>query len=1578
MAARFLSALAAVGAAVSILSTAGPLAALELQRHEVLTERERPEVCFTFDRPLAERRHELGDFLRSEPAAGEVSARGNALCAGGFAHGERYGVTLRAGLPAADGSVLARDLRLDIYVPDRTPSLSFAQRGYVLPRGLGEGVPLTSVNLESAELTVLRIGDRSLTQQLRQGALDRGFSGWDLEYLADYDAVRVWEGSVALQGERNQPAVTVLPLVEEIGPLRPGIYAVVAEAAETRQERWQTRATQWFLVSDTGLATFHADDGMLVQALSLTDGQPLEGVSLSLVSRANLVLGAATTDAEGLARLPAGLLRGLGGEAPALLTAEHGEDDFTFLALDQSGVDLLEFGGGGRALPGPLDAWLHTERGIYRPGESLRVLALLRDAGAEAVTGLPLTLRVRRPDGQVFDNLTADDSLGGYVFTLPLPVSAPGGTWSLSLHAGDGQQAIGHSEVLVADFVPPQIEATLESAAVRVGLHSATPLSVQADWLYGAPAAGLNGEAWLQIGVAEEPFPEHAGYSFGLAQEEVLSERSTPVAFETDLAGTAEIWLQPEGPPEATRPLQAELVATVYDLAGRPLTERLALPLDSHPFFLGLRPAATAVPADSSAAVEVIAVSPEGRRLAREGLRWELIYEEWDYVWYQSGGRWFAEAVVRDRRVGGGELDLSADAPARIEAPLDWGRYRVEVFDPEGPVASSVRLYAGYWVDPSAPERADAVTVSLDQETYRPGETARVFIDPPYDAEVLLLVADREIREHRRISVPEEGAFVELPVAEDWEVGVHLLVNAYATADTLGGPLPRRAVGLAWLQLDPALSALELSLEAPEEALPREAMTVTLSIDGLAEGEEAFVALSVVDVGVLQLTDHAEPDPLDWYHGRRQIAVAQNDLYSRLIDPTGERLGRLVTGGDSELGSGLANLPDRSTEILAFLEGPVAIGADGRVEIELPLPDFAGRVRIDAVAWSASRLAAASHETFVRDPVIAQLTLPRFLAPGDDARVRLALTNLSGPAGDYRLRLETEGPLAVDLAELAVPGLAVGAEHRTSLTLAAIGVGRGTIRILLEGPDGLSLQRERQISVRPAQPTVTRRQLVRLQPGEGITLDEGLYAGLRPETRRGAVSLGPLPQFDVPGLLAALDRFPYGCAEQITSRALPLVYLGPVAERFGLADGDEAVRGRIQEAVYRLLAMQRPDGRFGLWGPGSDGDVWLTAYVLDFLTRAASAGLHVPEAPIAQAFDELERMLRYGGSSERALAGLAYAHYLFAREGGTELSELRYFYETQWDQLPSRLARAQVVAALGLSGERSRADAGLARLGEAVGRRLDRYYDYASPLRDGAAELTLLLEAGLLDATETSERLEALAADYEGAAWLSTQEMAWTLLAVNAALETAEGATVAAIDGERREIAGGSLRLPLPLRGETLLRVGNQGGGPLWVEATASGVPAEPQPAERDGMRMRRLFYDLQGEPLDLDAVRQNDLFVMLLETVVEKPARHRALLVQLLPAGWELENLPLNAGGEVEAYPWLGELSLPEQAEYRDDRFVAAVDLDPRNPTARVAFLVRAVTPGAFALPGGLAESMYQPTVYARQAPGRVNVLER
>ena len=136
------------------------------------------------------------------------------------------------------------------------------------------------------------------------------------------------------------------------------------------------------------------------------------------------------------------------------------------------------------------------------------------------------------------------------------------------------------------------------------------------------------------------------------------------------------------------------------------------------------------------------------------------------------------------------------------------------------------------------------------------------------------------------------------------------------------------------------------------------------------------------------------------------------------------------------------------------------------------------------------------------------------------------------------------------------------------------------------------------------------------------------------------MSVGPAAALDVPALLTQLDRYPYGCAEQTVSRALPLVYANTVAAQIGLGE-DREIRARVQKAIERVFEMQDASGAFGAWGP-SGGDMWLTSYVTDFLTRAKEAGYPVTSARLcarARAVAELRR-LRAGARERRRGARL--------------------------------------------------------------------------------------------------------------------------------------------------------------------------------------------------------------------------------------------------------------------------------------------------------------------------------------------------
>jgi alpha-2-macroglobulin len=315
-------------------------------------------------------------------------------------------------------------------------------------------------------------------------------------------------------------------------------------------------------------------------------------------------------------------------------------------------------------------------------------------------------------------------------------------------------------------------------------------------------------------------------------------------------------------------------------------------------------------------------------------------------------------------------------------------------------------------------------------------------------------------------------------------------------------------------------------------------------------------------------------------------------------------------------------------------------------------------------------------------------SLPRILAPGDKTRLRLDIDNTDGPNGDYALSVAASPEL-----ELSVPSQTVklvkGKRVGLTLPLAADAAGVGTIDVKLTHKSGLAVERHMALLVRAGQPPVSSRRIVSLKPGQALTLTPDMLTERVPGTASVTVALTRSGALDIPGILQALDRYPYGCTEQTTSRALPLLYLDEVAARSGL-EGDAEVKARVQKAVYDVLANQSSEGAFGLWGPSS-GDLWLDAFVTDFLTRAREKGYDVPVGPFEQALANLQNVVGFTQNVEEKPAEIAYALYVLARNKRASVGDLRFYAETKLDSFPSPMAKAQLGAALALYGDKERA-----------------------------------------------------------------------------------------------------------------------------------------------------------------------------------------------------------------------------------------------------------------------------------------------
>lgn len=1545
--------------------------------NQVDAEAANPRICAVFSDPLPSGSTDLSSYVVVDNAPTvAVETEQSQICITGVEHGRRYHIKLRAGLPSAGGEELRSDVELDLYVPDRAPFVGFANNAYVMPAGLGGGLPITSVNAKTADVVIYRIGDRSIATAVRNGIFQRTLDGYSAEDVANSTGEKTWEGQVDLaQGAPNAMTVTAIPVSEVLKDIQPGAYVVTAKVNGLQQEYWREVATQWFIVTDLGLTTVSGDDGVHAFVRSLTSAQPVANAKVRLIAVNNEVLGEATTDAQGRADFAPGLARGEGGRAPQLITTETDGGDYAFLDVSKAAFDLTDRGVEGRPSPGPLDLFATTERGVYRPGETVFVTAILRDVHAKAVADLPLTIEVQRPDGVVDSTeLLNDQGVGGYFDAIGLTDEAMRGSWQIRLYADPKAEALTSVGFLVEDFEPERLafEISAEDAPIRTG--EVTPVTVAAKYLYGATAPDLavEADAVLRPVTSLTGYP---GYVFGRLDDTFETSREPlGVVGTTDADGNVVAEVTVSQPQATTRPLEAQLIMRLVDSNGRAVERSLSRPVLADVTRIGVKPqfeSGNGLAEGSAAGFDVIAVAPDGKIVDKAGLEWSLSRVETNYQWYRNSGTWKWEAITTTREIANGTADALASGPVTISAPVDWGQYRLEVSSTgEGATSTSYEFYAGYYYPEAGSDTPDTLSVALDKPAYRSGETAMLKLDPQFAGTALVMVVDDRIIDMQAVEVPEGGTSVPMQVTDDWGPGAYVTAMLYRPASAEAKRMPARALGLAFADVEPGDLKLDLSLEAPKEALPRQPFTTTVKLANVQPGDKAYVAVAAVDLGILNLTKFQVPDPDGWFFGQRQLGVEVRDLYGQLIDPMQGTPGAIRSGGD-EGGSRLGT-PPATTTLVALHSGIVEVGPDGRATISFDMPDFNGTVRLMAMAWSAGAVGHGSADVIVRDPVVVNLSPPRFLRLGDTSRLLVEVNNVAGEAGTYKVALEAGDGLSTDAPETSVD-LAAGGRTALDLKLTGTAIGDQTLRVIVTAPNGDALVKELILGVRAASAPQTTSQLLPIGVGETVTLEASYFAGMVPHSGSLTLAVGPIARLDVPGLLMQLDRYPYGCAEQISSRALPLLYLNEVASMIGLGD-DEAIRQRVEDAIKNLLSKQTSSGGFGLWGPYDTTDLWLDSYVTEFLIRAKAEGYDVPELAMTRALDNLGNQVSYATDFTVGGEDVAFALYDLARAGRAAIGDLRYYLEARLGNFGSPLAKAQLGAALALYGDRTRAATAFQAAVADLKAREDRAkyrLDYGSQLRDTAGVLALAAEftPSGVDIAALTTRLGQLR---DEARYTSTQEDAWTLVAA-AALGRGAGDGSITIDGE--PLADGPYRrYDQEIFDGAPVAVTNNGNRATEMKVTVTAIPAEPPPASSNGFTITRDYYLPNGEPADLSSVAQNDRFVVVLTTQPTTLGSGQYVVADPLPAGFEIENPDLLQGSGVADLSWLT-VDQPSHVESRTDQFVAAFRFTAQASSVTAAYMVRAVSPGTFVMPGATVEDMYRPELRANTDAGSIEV---
>ncbi len=1522
-----------------------------------------------------------------------------------------YNVRIQGQLTAADGKTLGAPLSKEVYSGPLEPAVGFASQGSVLPARDTRGLPVVSVNVKEVDVEFLRVRDSEVANFFAAYQKNGQRSSYELDPRYGWYgqkgkpvvqvAESVYANRFVLTGKQNERSLNYLPIQNIHELAQPGVYFAVMKRAGSFSDEY---ATSVFFVSDIGLHTRAYKDALFVHAASLKSGSPLAGVQVKVLDAKGEAVASGATDADGNAQLAYAL------DAAHVLVARTGKDA-SLLPFNQPALDLSEFAVAGRKQAW-FDVFAWADRDLYRPGETIRLSALLRDYDGRPIKAQPLFITLKQPDGRPYAEARLDPrDLNYFEWSREIPADAPTGRWEVEFRTDPKADEVTEGLTLrIEEFLPERMKLELSSPQAVLRPGEALQLQVQGDYLYGAPAAGNRFTARLTLAANPHPVESLPDYFFGDPTIELPREATDVIDAKLDEHGHLSQAIELGDAGQAKAPIAAIVSGSLHESGGRPVSRTLKRTLWPADTLVGVRPLfdpKEGADANARAGFEIIRSNADGEFLGGEPLKLTLVRERRNYHWtWDNESGWHFDYKESFESGQTQEVTPEAGKATRIDVGVEWGNYRLEILDPATGLVTRVPFFAGWsWSDDNRGKEArpDKVKLALDKTAYRAGDTLKVTVTPPQAGPGVLIVESDHLLYTRNIDA-RPGATFEIPVTEDWERhDVYLTALVFRGGSAVEKITPARAVGEAYVPIDRSDRKVEVALEAPALMKPENDLPVRIKVPALA-GQKAYVTVSAVDVGILNITAFPRPDANAWFFAQRALGVDAYDLYGRVIESFDGATARLRYGGDMALAAlPQARRPTAHVQTVDLFSGAVALDAQGEASVALPMPDFNGTVRVTALVFSENHYGGTDAETVVRAPLVAEISTPRVMAPGDRAKLTMDLQNFSGADGEFKVTVTADKPLAIDDGRRTVR-LADQAKTTLSFPLQALeGYGVGKIRVAASGGE-VKLDRHFEMVVRAAWPDVVRSVPTTLETLAPVSLGSAALEGLLPDSVNARLTISSLPPLPFASALAHLLDYPYGCVEQTASKGYAALLLDEQTAGNLHMSGlpPEQRKSRVDGAIGRIASMQVPSGHFSMWGGDSYVNEFLTPWVTEFLLDAREEGFLVPDHVLQKALTRLHDDLLSGGhpyynyehSDHLRFADSAWSGYVLARVNRAPLGTLRALYDNDRDKSLTALPLVHLGIALKLMGDQPRAEQAVA---QAFAMQVERPWylgDYGSNLRDTAAMVALAHQFGL-GKPEYDARVFALARDLAdrnredgGRLYLSTQEqialarLGKTLIkdgdtVVSGTLHVGTSATQVSPERLWSRVFG-------PAELAAGVRFMPSGDLPLYVSTDVAGVPRSAPAPDNRHVWIKRRFYTLDGKPWEPGPLKEGDSLIVGL-SLDAREAMPDALLVDLLPGGLEIENFNL-----TDAKQWadvvVNGITLTDRAqaadvrheEFRDDRYVAALNLG-KGQTAQVFYLVRAVSPGTYRVPPPQVADMYKPEMrgIGRSEPASITVVE-
>ncbi|MBO4340627.1 MAG: alpha-2-macroglobulin [Bacteroidales bacterium] len=1281
------------------------------------------------------------------------------------------------------------------------------------------------------------------------------------------------------------------------------------------------------LASDIGLVAQYADgDELWIAATDLISAKPLGGVSVEAFDYQLQSLAKGKTGADGLAKLKIS-------HRPFAVVGKAGGST-AYLKLGGSGLSLSRFDVGGQVLQDGLKAYIYGERGVWRPGDTLHVAAVVKSLP----DGHPGVLEVYTPAGQFYAKYVRHAGDGFFSFDIPTRADDPTGYWNAYLKIGGSSF---HKTLHVETVKPNRLKINTDFPKVlESGKSVAVPVAAQ--WLSGGVAGNCPVNARMTLRRLEgAPFRGFEKYSFVNPASGFKSSETELYKGMLGAGGSLNAVVKLPAAQDAPGMLQAFIVTSVQESGGDESFTTATVPFSPYSAYVGIKvPEGDYLETDKDHQLRVAVLDAYGSRVKGHKIEYAIYKTGWNWWWESPSGdldSWIGGSSVE--RISSGAFTSGADdsrLTLRVNYP-DWGRYMVLVRDITSGHVSGRHVtvdwpeYRGR-ADRRDPEWASMLTFSTDKPSYKAGEQATVFIPAAKGSQALVsLENSRGVIDRKWVELSETDTPWSFTVTEDMAPNFYIHITLVRPYSVTAGSEPIRLYGVQRVLVDNPASRIEPVLELPKVLRPEEKFTVKVSEKS---GRPMTYTLAVVDEGLLDLTAFKTPNPWEAMYKPEALGVKTWDIYDSVIGAFGGRLGSVSAVGGDEDAMVSARKDNRFNPVVLYV--PPRTLKKGTDKLELQLPMYVGSVRVMIVAGHDGSYGSADATVPVQSPLMVVTTLPRAIGVGEKISVPVNVFSMEEGLKEAVVSLKADGPVKITGSSSRSITFDGTADKMVSFGLEATSEGLAHITVNASGAGHKTYETIAVEVVNPNPETTT---------VESFTL----AAGASRQLDGGFAQLSVFPALDASGIFADMKNYPYSCGEQLSAKGLTFLHLLPLLSEKEAAEA----RALIEGIISALYARQNADGGFGYWSGGASCG-WVSSMAGQFLTQASKAGFDVNPGVLKAWKDYQVKMVKvFRLVGDRFFDNLdqAYRLYTLAVAGEDVAAGMNRMKEA--GEIGERAAW-MLSCAYAVSGKKQTAEKVL----ESLGRDFPEYepynITYGNSFRDKMVALhSLSLTGRIADAL-------ALARENLPDGSLSTQESAFAAMAFSQLFKVVPTQAVnACLNGSEIVSAGALVSVP-----DASGRLENHSEGPLYVTVCTSSREASRK-ALSNGLALEVKYLDDEGRILNPASLRQGTRMkaVVIVTNLCGRPLENLSLSLAV-PSGWEIVNDRL-VGGASEGYDY---------KDIRDTRVDWFYSL-PAGRYKTFTVQLRAAYEGTFVLPSVVAAAMYEPSVNASTAASTATV---